>query len=154
MTQLLHCMLQRLFLFLFETTQNKLIGCVRMKNCYNYEHLVCFIDPFLQIFDEKVTWETQARIGSLANTKYKPTGGDVRIEQHKLDFKEKAKARIGSLDKAAHTPGGGDVKIEQNKLDFKGGCVGCLSVLLIKNKILNNSYPRIQSSVCLVGIYK
>lgn len=56
----------------------------------------------------------------MANAARKPAGGEVKIENRKLEFKEKAKPRIGSLDKAAHTPGGGNVKIEQNKLHFKG----------------------------------
>lgn len=76
--------------------------------------------PDFQIFDEKVQWETGSRIGSLGNATHRPTGGDVKIESHKVDFKEKAKPRIGSLDKAAHKPGGGNVKIEDSKLHFKG----------------------------------
>ena len=74
----------------------------------------------LQIFDERLHWDTGSRIGSLANATHKPLGGDVQIESHKLEFKEKAKPRIGSLDKANYSPGGGNVKIEQNRLHFKG----------------------------------
>lgn len=44
----------------------------------------------------------------------------MKVESHKLDFKEKAKPKIGSLEKASHSPGGGNVKIETAKLTFKG----------------------------------
>jgi len=57
----------------------------------------------------------------MANAAYKPAGGQVKVESHKLDFKDKAKPKIGSLEKASYTPGGGNVKIEQNRLQFKGG---------------------------------
>lgn len=74
----------------------------------------------MQIFDEKVHWETGSKIGSLNNASHKPAGGDVKIESHRVDFKDKAKPKIGSLDKATHKPGGGHVKIEDSKLTFKG----------------------------------
>lgn len=41
-----------------------------------------------------------------------PGGGHVRIENVKLDFKEKAHAKVGSLDNASHTPGGGNVMVK------------------------------------------
>lgn len=31
-------------------------------------------------------------------------GGDVKIENQKLNFKEKAQAKVGSLDNVGHTP--------------------------------------------------
>ncbi|XP_029820526.1 microtubule-associated protein 4 [Manacus vitellinus] len=37
-------------------------------------------------------------------------GGDVKIENQKLNFKEKAQAKVGSLDNVGHSPAGGAVK--------------------------------------------
>merc|ERR1711913_221952 len=58
----------------------------------------------------------QSRIGSLANTKHRPGGGNVKIENRKLDWN--TEARIRSLDNHSHKPGGGDKKIENRKLDW------------------------------------
>lgn len=33
-------------------------------------------------------------------------GGDVKIENQKLNFKEKAQAKVGSLDNVGHSPAG------------------------------------------------
>lgn len=41
-------------------------------------------------------------------------GGHVRIENVKLDFKEKAHAKVGSLDNTSHTPGGGNVVVKRS----------------------------------------
>lgn len=38
-------------------------------------------------------------------------GGDVKIENQKLNFKEKAQAKVGSLDNVGHSPAGGTVKV-------------------------------------------
>uniref|UniRef100_A0A3B3ZYD6 Microtubule-associated protein n=1 Tax=Periophthalmus magnuspinnatus TaxID=409849 RepID=A0A3B3ZYD6_9GOBI len=46
-------------------------------------------------------------------------GGNVRIESVKLDFKDKAQAKVGSLENAHHTPGGGRVLIESHRLMFR-----------------------------------
>ncbi|XP_072385702.1 uncharacterized protein [Diabrotica undecimpunctata] len=88
----------------------------------------------------------KSKIGSFENTNYKPGGGNVKIENKKLEFKvaprieakndrytpkggEKkivsqklqwnAKSKIGSLENTTHKPKGGDKKIESMKLDFK-----------------------------------
>ncbi|XP_043461844.1 microtubule-associated protein tau-like isoform X2 [Leptopilina heterotoma] len=89
----------------------------------------------------------KSKIGSLANTAYKPGGGKIKIENRKLDFSKaqpkiaakndkyapsggdkkiqqvklqwNAKSKIGSLENTTHKPGGGDKKIETVKLDFK-----------------------------------
>ncbi|XP_056640734.1 microtubule-associated protein tau isoform X1 [Diorhabda sublineata] len=88
----------------------------------------------------------KSKIGSLENANYKPGGGNVKIENKKIEFKvaprieaknekytprsgEKkivhqklqwnAKSKIGSLENATHKPKGGDKKIESIKLDFK-----------------------------------
>lgn len=40
-------------------------------------------------------------------------GGHVRIENAKLDFKDKAHAKVGSLSNVSHTPGGGNVMVRK-----------------------------------------
>ena len=55
--------------------------------------------------------KAQPKIGSLAKVNHTPGGGDVKIENRKLEFKEKASSKIGSLDKASHSPGGGNVQV-------------------------------------------
>jgi hypothetical protein len=53
----------------------------------------------------------------LENATHQPLGGNVKIENRKLNWK--AESKIGSLDNATHQPLGGNVKIENRKLDFK-----------------------------------
>jgi len=87
----------------------------------------------------------QSRVNSLANHKYKPGGGNIKIESQKLEWKTGAKtkvinenyvpgggdkkiesrrltwnaeARIGSLARSDYKPSGGDVKIENRKLEW------------------------------------
>ncbi|XP_025194128.1 microtubule-associated protein tau isoform X2 [Melanaphis sacchari] len=88
----------------------------------------------------------RSKVGSLQNTSHKPGGGQVKIENRKLEWKAgtrveakndayvpgggdkkiqsvklqwNAKPKVGSLDNKTHKPGGGDKKIETVKLDFK-----------------------------------
>lgn len=35
----------------------------------------------------------------------------MRIENAKLDFKDKAHAKVGSLSNVSHTPGGGNIMV-------------------------------------------
>ena len=44
-------------------------------------------------------------------------GGDVKILNEKLHFKEKAQSKCGSMDNADHVAAGGDVKIYSSKVD-------------------------------------
>ncbi|XP_028933504.1 microtubule-associated protein 4 isoform X14 [Ornithorhynchus anatinus] len=67
----------------------------------------------VQIQNKKVDLsKVSSRCGSKANIKHKPGGGDVKIENQKLNFKEKAQAKVGSLDNVGHLPAGGAVKTE------------------------------------------
>nr|XP_022920367.1 microtubule-associated protein tau-like isoform X1 [Onthophagus taurus] len=91
--------------------------------------------------------EVKSKIGSLQNTSYKPGGGQIKIENKKIDLSKahskiaakndtyvpgggekkiehrklnwNASSKIGSLDNTTHKPKGGDKKIESMKLDFK-----------------------------------
>ncbi|XP_065442745.1 microtubule-associated protein 4 isoform X3 [Chrysemys picta bellii] len=56
--------------------------------------------------------KVSSKCGSKTNIKHKPGGGDVKIENQKLNFKEKAQAKVGSLDNVGHVPAGGTVKPE------------------------------------------
>lgn len=38
-------------------------------------------------------------------------GGDIKIESHKVNFKDKAQSKVGSMDNVSHTPGGGNIKV-------------------------------------------
>lgn len=42
-------------------------------------------------------------------------GGDIKIESHKVNFKDKAHSKVGSLDNVSHAPGGGNVKVRLRK---------------------------------------
>ncbi|XP_056226313.1 microtubule-associated protein 2-like isoform X3 [Seriola aureovittata] len=76
--------------------------------------------PQIQIQTKKIDLShVTAKCGSMSNIHHKPGGGHVRIENQKLDFKEKAHAKVGSLDNTAHIPGGGNVMIESHKLSFR-----------------------------------
>ncbi|XP_077792785.1 uncharacterized protein LOC114607928 isoform X11 [Podarcis muralis] len=67
----------------------------------------------VQILNKKIDLsKVSSKCGSKANIKHKPGGGDVKIENQKLNFKEKAQAKVGSLDNVGHVPAGGTVKTE------------------------------------------
>lgn len=46
----------------------------------------------------------------------------MRIENAKLDFKDKAHAKVGSLSNVSHTPGGGNIMVN-DRLAY-AGCRG------------------------------
>ena len=70
----------------------------------------------VKIENRKLEWNVGARTVNM-NSSYAPGGGDKKIEQRKLSWNVGAK--IGSLEKANHRPGGGDVKIENRRLDWQ-----------------------------------
>ena len=51
----------------------------------------------------------KSKVGSLDNAKYRPGGGDKKIETRKLDFQGKSK--VGSTANMKHVAGGGHVKV-------------------------------------------
>ncbi|XP_077074960.1 uncharacterized protein LOC143725943 isoform X3 [Siphateles boraxobius] len=53
-----------------------------------------------------------SKCGSKSNIKHKPGGGEVKIESHKVNFKDKAQSKVSSMDNVNHEPGGGNVKAE------------------------------------------
>uniref|UniRef100_A0A3B3ZNI3 Microtubule-associated protein n=1 Tax=Periophthalmus magnuspinnatus TaxID=409849 RepID=A0A3B3ZNI3_9GOBI len=60
----------------------------------------------------------KSKIGSTANLKHQPKGGQVNILSEKLDFSH-VQSKCGSMDNVKHAPKGGQVKIDNVKLDFK-----------------------------------
>lgn len=60
---------------------------------------------------QKLQWNVKSKIGSLDNATYKPKASDKKIENVKLDFKDKAKSKVGSKGNIKHVAGGGDVKV-------------------------------------------
>ncbi|CAL9690643.1 unnamed protein product [Knipowitschia caucasica] len=60
----------------------------------------------------------KSKIGSTENIKYQPKGGQVQIQNKKIDLSH-VTSKCGSLDNINHRPGGGHVRIENVKLDFK-----------------------------------
>ncbi|XP_040888732.1 LOW QUALITY PROTEIN: microtubule-associated protein 2-like [Toxotes jaculatrix] len=59
----------------------------------------------------------KSKIGSTANLKHQPKGGQVHILTEKLDFSH-VQSKCGSKDNLKHTPKGGNVMIPSVKLDF------------------------------------
>ncbi|CAN0358336.1 unnamed protein product [Lampetra fluviatilis] len=74
----------------------------------------------VQITTKKIDLSNvSSKCGSFNNVRHKPGGGNVQIQSHKLEFKDKAKSKVGSFDNTTHTPGGGNIKIESHKLNFR-----------------------------------
>ncbi|XP_054603624.2 microtubule-associated protein 2 isoform X3 [Nothobranchius furzeri] len=59
----------------------------------------------------------KSKIGSTANIKHQPKGGQVQILSEKLDFSH-VQSKCGSKDNLKHAPKGGNVMIPSVKLDF------------------------------------
>jgi len=69
----------------------------------------------VKIENRKLEWSAQART-KMVNENYTPGGGDKKIENRKLNWN--AQSKIKSLDNHTHKPGGGDKKIENRKLEW------------------------------------
>lgn len=59
----------------------------------------------------------KSKIGSTANLKHQPKGGQIQIQSEKLDFSH-VQSKCGSMDNVKHSPKGGNVMIPSVKLDF------------------------------------
>ncbi|XP_015244278.1 PREDICTED: microtubule-associated protein 2-like isoform X1 [Cyprinodon variegatus] len=59
----------------------------------------------------------KSKVGSTANLKHQPKGGQVQILSEKLDFTH-VQSKCGSKDNLKYTPKGGNVMIPSVKLDF------------------------------------
>ncbi|XP_045125180.1 microtubule-associated protein 2-like [Portunus trituberculatus] len=77
-----------------------------------------------KIESQKLKFAAQSKIGSKENIKHKPGGGEIKkkspksetkIENQKLDFRDKASSKVGSLNNVQHKAGGGDKKIFDDK---------------------------------------
>lgn len=55
----------------------------------------------------------KSKIGSLENATHKPGGGNIKIENRKLEFK--GTPRIAAKNDA-YQPGGGDKKVKSNEM--------------------------------------
>ncbi len=74
--------------------------------------LLCLWCSTKVVTTQKLNWQAKSKIGSLENTKYKPGGGDKKIESQKLNFKDKAQSKVGSTANLKHKAGGGNVKVQ------------------------------------------
>lgn len=71
----------------------------------------------IKIENRKIDFSTTSSRVTAKNDAYLPGGGDKKIQQQKLNWS--AKSKIGSLENTTHKPKGGDKKIDVVKLDFK-----------------------------------
>ncbi|XP_077369967.1 uncharacterized protein LOC144014206 isoform X11 [Festucalex cinctus] len=75
----------------------------------------------------------KSKIGSTANLKHQPKGGQVMIPSVKLDYSH-VQAKCGSLNKIQHAPGGGNVQIQTNKMDLSHITSKCGSMSNIRHR--------------------
>lgn len=80
----------------------------------------------VRIENRKLDWKREGKTEAL-NTSYKPGGGDKKIEHRKLEWNTQSK--VGSLANARHKAGGGNIKIVDQKVKIKAqqGKVGSLA---------------------------
>lgn len=66
-------------------------------------------------------------------------GGDVKIESHRVSFREKAQSKVGSMDNVSHSPGGGNVKVRPRlmKTCVKSVCAQPSYVLTVLTKLVH-----------------
>ncbi|XP_072303077.1 uncharacterized protein [Eucyclogobius newberryi] len=75
----------------------------------------------------------KSKIGSTANLKHQPKGGQVMIPSVKLDFSH-IQAKCGSLDKVHHLAGGGNIQIQTKKIDLSHVTAKCGSMSNIHHR--------------------
>ncbi|XP_061534352.1 microtubule-associated protein tau-like isoform X10 [Phycodurus eques] len=74
----------------------------------------------------------KSKIGSTANLKHQPKGGQVQILNEKLDFSH-VESKCGSKDNLKHTSKGGNVMIPSVKLDYSHVQAKCGSLNKIQH---------------------
>ena len=81
----------------------------------------------LQIEQRKLSWNVNSKIGSLEKANHRPGGGQVKIENRKLDWNT-VTSRVGSTKNMGHRPGGGNVQIHDEKVQVQvGSRIGSLA---------------------------
>nr|XP_046238036.1 microtubule-associated protein 2-like isoform X2 [Scatophagus argus] len=75
----------------------------------------------------------KSKIGSTANLKHQPKGGQVMIPSVKLDFSH-VQAKCGSMDKIQYTASGGNVQIQSKKVDVSHVTSKCGSMSNIHHR--------------------
>ncbi|XP_041100539.1 microtubule-associated protein 4-like isoform X2 [Polyodon spathula] len=77
--------------------------------------------PSVQILNKKVDLsKVTSKCGSKTNINHKPGGGEVKIESHKTNLKDKTQSKIGSMDNVGREPGSGNVKGEEEEAATEG----------------------------------
>ena len=59
--------------------------------------------------------QVKSKIGSLSNATHRPGGGEIKIENRRLDWKREAKT---DAKNNAYKPGGGDKRVWEKNLPF------------------------------------
>ncbi|KAK7889621.1 hypothetical protein WMY93_025181 [Mugilogobius chulae] len=85
------------------------------------------------VLQEKKVANVKSKIGSTANLKHQPKGGQVMIPSVKLDFSH-IQSKCGSLDKVHHHAGGGNIQIPTKKIDVSHVTSKCGSMSNIHHK--------------------
>ncbi|MEQ2312221.1 hypothetical protein AMECASPLE_028633, partial [Ameca splendens] len=75
----------------------------------------------------------KSKVGSTANLKHQPKGGQVQILSAKLDFTH-VQSKCGSKDNLKHTPKGGNVHIQTKKIDLSHVTSKCGSMSNIHHR--------------------
>uniref|UniRef100_A0A3Q2U7P3 Microtubule-associated protein n=1 Tax=Fundulus heteroclitus TaxID=8078 RepID=A0A3Q2U7P3_FUNHE len=75
----------------------------------------------------------KSKVGSTANLKHQPKGGQVHILSEKLDFTH-VQAKCGSKDNLKHSPKGGNIHIQTKKIDLSHVTAKCGSMSNIHHR--------------------
>ncbi|KAM4560390.1 uncharacterized protein PAE49_012600 isoform 3-T5 [Odontesthes bonariensis] len=75
----------------------------------------------------------KSKIGSTANIKHQPKGGQVMIPSVKLDFSH-VQSKCGSLEKVHYSAAGGNVQIQTKKIDLSHITSKCNSMSNIRHR--------------------
>ena len=89
--------------------------------------------------------KSSSKIGSLANSNYKPGGGQVKIENRKLEWNAAPRTKTVNKD---YTPGGGDKKVRAQYSNLEFALVTLF--LLVANLFLRVSVRLLKSSFYII----